>query len=529
MTKPAGPIALRAIPAVALQALERMSDPDLSIRELAGLLRNDPAIVSRLLTVANSAACGLRMKVTDVEQVVVLLGKPAVISIVLSIALAPGDIPATQRDHYRRYWSDSVMMATSAELLAKNADVLKHSGLNPAEYFTCGLLADVGRLALLQNRDIDYPGVLRYASEHGLFPREVEQDDLGTTHVEASLVLLNTWNAPDFVQAAVRHHHDSVDALEDDDEPEHLDVVHALVFSAAMVDYLTGPAKAALLERLVMIGERTLGFTESEVEDHIGAVLDRLEETAELFTIQSTEIHAIRDRFRAGLDAAAMASATEHVRACRRREEPEVQQEDNAEVTVRASRDELTQLFNQDYFQRCLQRHLDETPTPVGLVYLDVDRFENLTAEHDTAVGNKVLSMVAQVLRKSLRPSDVAARYENDDFIVLMPSASVLGLETVAERLRRAITAAGLVHDGKTFSITVSVGAALSYSDAASPATANDFIEKARAAMQIARRTKREAAHIVELRMNQLPTIGGDRTDRYLAGLGRRIPDVQRN
>ena len=520
------PLKLRAIPAVALQALERMSDPDMSVPELAAILRNDPAIVSRLLGIANSAAYGLSCRVSDVQQVITLLGKPAVISIVLSIALAPAaDIPEAQRKYYRRYWNESVMMATSVELLAKSAESLAKDIAKPSEYFTCGLLADVGRLALLQNMNDGYTHVLDQAAKSGRFPRDVEEELLETTHIQASLVLLHSWNAPEIIIEAVKHHHDSVELLE---QSRPTGVIRALVFSAAMVDYLTGPSKAALLERAVEIGEQILGFTEDEVEKHIEMVLDRMTETADLFTIQPTDIDAIRGRFLAGLETAAVAAIADHVQA----ESAAALEESNEKLnqrlesmTVQASRDGLTGVFNREYFEVCLTGLLAETVGAIGLVFIDVDCFKKINDIYGHVVGDQVLKGIARVLQDSLRPSDLLARFGGDEFVVLARGASAFGLQRLADRLQLQVANTPFDHDGVSHMATVSVGGAAIHTDDSPDMTCEEFLALADAAMYAAKTGGKNRVHIREV---DKPTNDGPPADSRTSGVWDCPPNSDR-
>ncbi len=521
-------VSLRAIPAVALQALERMSDPELSVPELAGIIRNDPAIVARLLSVANSAACGLQVKVSDPQQVVALLGKPAVISIVLSLALAPpGDIPPGERHHYRRYWTEAVMMATSAERLARNVDSLKRSLLKPADFFTAGLLADVGRLAFLQNQDIDYAGVLDEAIDNGEFPRAAEERLLGTTHVAASMVLLRMWNAPEFIRTAVKHHHHSPDVLDDIADSSDRDLAGALIFSAAVVDYLCGTPKAELLDRVAAIGATLFSFQEAEVERHIEEVLDRMTETADLFTILPTDVDVLRSRFLAGLETAAHCAINDHVQArtavAAERSNLELRAQLET-LTVRASRDSLTGAFNREYFEACLAHHLADRSKPVGVVFVDVDSFKQINDSYGHVVGDQVLKGIAGLLQDSLRPSDLLARFGGDEFVLLITDATATGLQRVAERLQQAVANTPFGCDGVAYSATISVGGALIPPDDSAPQAVPDAIALADAAMYEAKLSGKNRVHISETRPASARG-PEDRMDKFISGLKHPAPE----
>jgi len=459
---------LRAMPAVALNALERMADPDLRVADLADILRNDPAIVSRLLSFANSASCGLKVQVSDIQQVVALLGKPSVVSIVMAIALAPPDeIPEEERRHYQKYWQDAVTMATSAERLARENTDLQADG-KPTEFFTVGLLSDVGRLALLQSDVIHYGSLLDKAEAAGDFPRDAEMRLLGSTHVSTSQMLLDSWGAPPLVAAAVGHHHSTLQEIESDTECCCPSMAKALALSATIVDYLTAPENPELRETMYEFAEAGLGLSQARLDEHVEAVFDRMVETAELFTIQPTDVDAMKNRFITSLESAAVTATTQHAKAQSAdelRESNEELSERLEAVTVKATRDSLTGAANRETFEEALDQCLERADKDIGVVFIDVDGFKHINDNHGHLVGDAVLQGIAATAQEKLRSNDMLARYGGDEFVVLLRGCTVTGLQRVAERLQEAVFEASFEHDGEGYKATVSVGGVIAYVD----------------------------------------------------------------
>jgi diguanylate cyclase (GGDEF)-like protein len=81
------------------------------------------------------------------------------------------------------------------------------------------------------------------------------------------------------------------------------------------------------------------------------------------------------------------------------------------------------------------------TGETVGIVLGDVDRFKSINDEFGHARGDAVLVDLAYALRKQLRAFDLAYRVGGEEFLVLLPGASVAEAEELAERLRAAIAA----------------------------------------------------------------------------------------
>jgi len=79
------------------------------------------------------------------------------------------------------------------------------------------------------------------------------------------------------------------------------------------------------------------------------------------------------------------------------------------------------------------------TGEPIGLVIGDLDHFKRINDEFGHAAGDAVLVDVAYTLRKELRAFDLAYRLGGEEFLVVLPGASLAEAEEVAERLRAAV------------------------------------------------------------------------------------------
>jgi diguanylate cyclase (GGDEF)-like protein len=75
------------------------------------------------------------------------------------------------------------------------------------------------------------------------------------------------------------------------------------------------------------------------------------------------------------------------------------------------------------------------------VVLADLDEFKEVNDAHGHAVGDEVLRVVAEVLRETLRESDVAGRWGGEEFLLLLPGADEEGAAQLAERVRVALAA----------------------------------------------------------------------------------------
>lgn len=77
--------------------------------------------------------------------------------------------------------------------------------------------------------------------------------------------------------------------------------------------------------------------------------------------------------------------------------------------------------------------------TPFSVVLADLDGFKDVNDAHGHAVGDDVLRAFAEVLRETLRESDVAGRWGGEEFLLLLPGADEEGAAHLAERVRVAL------------------------------------------------------------------------------------------
>jgi diguanylate cyclase (GGDEF)-like protein len=129
-----------------------------------------------------------------------------------------------------------------------------------------------------------------------------------------------------------------------------------------------------------------------------------------------------------------------------------------------ANDDALTGIANHRTLQQFLLGRLSEanrTNGEVGLMMIDVDHFRSFNEEEGHDVGDMVLRHVAEILRESVRPYDLAARYGGEEFTVVLPGSGIDTTLTTAERIRRIVEAMPITtRSGRTRHVTVSIGCA---------------------------------------------------------------------
>jgi diguanylate cyclase (GGDEF)-like protein/PAS domain S-box-containing protein len=129
-----------------------------------------------------------------------------------------------------------------------------------------------------------------------------------------------------------------------------------------------------------------------------------------------------------------------------------------------SSVDPLTGLLNRragEMSVRSRQHDVDEAGWPLGVLFVDIDRFKSFNDAHGHAVGDMVLKVAARSVAASLRESDVAIRWGGDEFLVITAASDAAQIGALASRVRALVAASHVQSGGSEHGITVSVGAAL--------------------------------------------------------------------
>ncbi|MCB1962638.1 MAG: diguanylate cyclase [Rhodocyclaceae bacterium] len=177
---------------VALAIIRLTRKDDLSLAELARVIKTDPAFVGRLVKSANSAGVGARRPIASVQDALMVLGLPAVRNMALGFSLLSNyRNGGCANFNYERYWSGALVMALAAQAIGQRVHCAAAD-----EMFCLGLLSRVGELALATLYPKEYSAVLveAGASGGGLVARE--QQAFAMNHRELTAVMLADWGLP---------------------------------------------------------------------------------------------------------------------------------------------------------------------------------------------------------------------------------------------------------------------------------------------------------------------------------------------
>src|SRR5690348_9057842 len=202
---------LPTLPAVALRIRESTGSDDASISQVVKLVQSDPSLTARILQLVHRADSGVRGEVNSVERAVVLLGFEALRSAVLAVSVFETfQAEQPKQTHFSReeFWKHCVAVACCAELLAGQI-----SDIDPGEAFVCGLLHDLGKVALDAVLPKSFNRVVEAADLLRGNIADVERQVIGLDHMVVGKRLAERWALPSTIRDCAWLHGQAPQAL----------------------------------------------------------------------------------------------------------------------------------------------------------------------------------------------------------------------------------------------------------------------------------------------------------------------------
>lgn len=196
---------LPSLPTIYTEIMAEMQSDDPSIKNVGAIIGRDVSMTAKILQVVNSVFFGLRQRIGNPQQAVMLLGLETIKSLILSVKIF------SEFSHKEYTWFDidaifnhSISVSTYSKAIVKgerlHQDLINYS-------LMAGLLHDLGKLILATNFKDTYQQLLTEwrNSDHKLW--ELENETFGTSHAEIGAYLMGLWNLENPIIEAIAFHH----------------------------------------------------------------------------------------------------------------------------------------------------------------------------------------------------------------------------------------------------------------------------------------------------------------------------------
>lgn len=199
-----------SLPTTVDKVMEICNNPQTSPADLNHVISLDPVLVGRVLKLINSAYYSLSQPVTNLVRAIIMLGMNTVKNLALSSAvlgnLSVNKVPAGL--NMDGFWRHSLCVGVAAKFIAKRRSV------DPKfieEYFTAGLLHDIGKIPLNTVLASDYMLTISDSDRDRISLVRAEDRKLETDHTIAGSLIVKSWKLEGPVGDIITFHHNHVD------------------------------------------------------------------------------------------------------------------------------------------------------------------------------------------------------------------------------------------------------------------------------------------------------------------------------
>jgi putative nucleotidyltransferase with HDIG domain len=181
--------------------MQLVKDENVQLHALSDLVSSDPAFASEVLTIANSALYSPRSPARNILQAIAVLGARNLQGLCLTVGVRAYLGRSLNQPSMRAIWRHELACALIAEQLGSAC------GMDKETAYTCGLMHDIGRLALAVIRPKEYALLLATHTGSSSSILQCERDLFGGDHCETGRRLVSNWQlSPEFANIVAGHH-----------------------------------------------------------------------------------------------------------------------------------------------------------------------------------------------------------------------------------------------------------------------------------------------------------------------------------
>ncbi len=195
---------LPTLPTIVYELSRTINDPMSSTSDVEKLMANDLSLTAKVLRLVNSAYYAIPGGVTSLSRAIAYIGFDTVNQLVLSASIikALDTKKGGTTFNLPEFWKHAIGVAVTAENIAKQVN---HP--LPSDLFTCGLVHDMGKIALYTIDAESVNSIIKLTTEKKITYQEAEMELGLPGHSQIGQMLAQKWQLPATVQNVIKHHH----------------------------------------------------------------------------------------------------------------------------------------------------------------------------------------------------------------------------------------------------------------------------------------------------------------------------------
>ncbi len=266
------------MPDVAAKVLRTIESEDCSANDLRKIIERDPAVVARILKVANSALYGFTRQIDTLSHALALLGMQTVKNLVLAASL---------RQVFTRFGLMEKLLFEHASITGPVAHRLARelSGkFDAEEAFVSGLLHDLGQIVLANNHREEYEAVFARTYNQNIGFVEAENATFGFHHGELGGEVARRWQLSELQEHVIRYHHEPEMLSELPEDSQRLTALITVASSSLTLLGVGRRSPAEMLDPEALGAWELLGLSVDDVDGVVALCKEEAERAGSLIS-----------------------------------------------------------------------------------------------------------------------------------------------------------------------------------------------------------------------------------------------------